>query len=330
MDLALDEIIKRKKSSKVTSNRQNSRSLRTKSSPYDSERVSRSSSGVSRSSSGQNETIKLLLPNSLSGSLIGTGGSTIRKFIELTSCHILLSDHGVNYPGTEDRIVTLSGTEKQLFDGVRFIWDMLAFARKATEDGFKSLEWDPSAKGSHSANPNSAIQCRFVVPDHIIGSIIGKNGSKLNDLKTTTGANIYINGKDDESAITKERIITVNGDVHQCKKVSYMLFRLENDEKGDININLSSHSSMSHSNSSSFDTINTAVTMAIPDKLIANVIGKGGSTLKEISKLSGANITVSQRGEDVEGVGSSMRVITITGNSDQTATAQAIITQKVK
>ena len=324
MDLSLDELIsKRKKSSKVTSNRQTSRSLRERSSPYDRERIP-------RSSSGQNDTIKLLLPNSLSGSLIGTGGGTIRKFIELTSCHIVLSDHGNTYPGTDDRIVTLSGTEKQLFDGVRFLWDMLAYARKATEDGFKSLEWDPSAKGSHSANPSSAIQCRFVVPDHKIGSIIGKNGSKLNDLKTSTGANIYINGKDDESAVTKERIITVNGNVFQCKKCSYMLLRLENDDKSDTNINTPAHNSGSYSNGSSFDSINTAVTMAIPDKLVGNIIGKAGTTLKEISKLSGANVTVSQRGEDVEGVGSSMRVITITGSSDQTQAAQAIISQKLK
>ena len=325
MDLSLDELIsKRRKSSKVTSNRPTSRSLREGSSPYDRERIK-------RSSSGQNDTIKLLMPNTLSGSLIGTGGSTIRKFIELTSCHIVLSDHGNTYPGTDDRIVTLSGTEKQLFDGVRFVWDMLAYARKATEDGFKSLEWDPSAKGSHSAVPSSAIQCRFVVPDHKIGSIIGKNGSKLNDLKTSTGANVYITGKD-ESATTRERIITVNGNVFQCKKCSYMLFRLnlENDDKSDTNINTSSHSNGSYSNASSFDSINTAVTMAIPDKLIGNIIGKGGTTLKEISKVSGANVNVSQRGEDVEGVGSSMRVITITGSSDQTQAAQAIISQKLK
>lgn len=44
------------------------------------------------------------------------------------------------------------------------------------------------------------------------------------------------------------------------------------------------------------ETVDTTITLAVPDELIGNILGKQGSTMREIISLSGANVVVSKRG----------------------------------
>lgn len=41
--------------------------------------------------------------------------------------------------------------------------------------------------------------------------------------------------------------------------------------------------------------------MQVPDKLVGSILGKGGSTLKEIQQQTGARVTISKRGEFAPG-----------------------------
>lgn len=41
--------------------------------------------------------------------------------------------------------------------------------------------------------------------------------------------------------------------------------------------------------------------MQVPNKLVGSILGKGGSTLKEIQQQTGARVTISKRGEFAPG-----------------------------
>ena len=53
--------------------------------------------------------------------------------------------------------------------------------------------------------------------------------------------------------------------------------------------------------------------LAIPELTVGLLVGKGGSIIKELMSLSGANIKVSQKGDVVPGT--TNRIVTITGNN---------------
>ncbi|KAG7031990.1 Protein BTR1, partial [Cucurbita argyrosperma subsp. argyrosperma] len=59
--------------------------------------------------------VRLIVPHSSCGAIIGKGGSTIKTFIEDSQAGIKISPQDNNYMGSTDRLVTLSGTiEEQM------------------------------------------------------------------------------------------------------------------------------------------------------------------------------------------------------------------------
>jgi len=71
----------------------------------------------------------------------------------------------------------------------------------------------------------------------------------------------------------------------------------------------------------------TTFKMAVPNALIGNIMGKQGTTLKEIMSLSGAQITLSKRGEYIEGTAD--RILTIEGSPANAQTAHTLISNKL-
>ena len=101
-----------------------------------------------------------------------------------------------------------------------------------------------------------------------------------------------------------------------------------NDGNYSTNMNKSRNYGYEIDDNDDFNDITTAVTMAIPESLIGNIIGKNGQTIREIISLSGANIEVSKKGEWVEGT--NQRIVSITGDPAKSQMASLIISQKLK
>ena len=58
--------------------------------------------------------LKILVSNSLAGSIIGRGGASIRKLQQDCGAKVNLSQGGRFFPGTEDRVVMIEGTMEQV------------------------------------------------------------------------------------------------------------------------------------------------------------------------------------------------------------------------
>lgn len=70
-----------------------------------------------------------------------------------------------------------------------------------------------------------------------------------------------------------------------------------------------------------------SVQVAVPDQLIGGILGRGGAGINDLQMCSGARIKVSQRGEVIPGTNN--RIITITGTAPSCATAQFLISQRM-
>nr|GEV78794.1 protein BTR1 isoform X2 [Tanacetum cinerariifolium] len=65
--------------------------------------------------------VRLIVPNSSCGGIIGKGGSMIRSLIEDSQANIKISPQDNNYIGVNDRLVTVIGTLQQLMQAVNLI-----------------------------------------------------------------------------------------------------------------------------------------------------------------------------------------------------------------
>jgi RNA-binding protein Nova len=107
--------------------------------------------------------IRFLVSNAAAGSVIGKGGSTITEFQAKSGARIQLSRNQEFFPGTTDRIIMISGSIKEVVNGLELILDKLHSELHA-EDG-------------NEVEPRRRI--RLVVPNSSCGGIIGKGGATI-------------------------------------------------------------------------------------------------------------------------------------------------------
>jgi hypothetical protein len=73
----------------------------------------------------------------------------------------------------------------------------------------------------------------------------------------------------------------------------------------------------------------TTIELGVPDRAVGAIVGVQGATLAEIESLSGATVTISKRGDFVEGTLDNRRV-TIVGTPNCAQTAHTLIVHKLR
>ncbi|PHH75136.1 hypothetical protein CDD82_4564 [Ophiocordyceps australis] len=86
----------------------------------------------------------------------------------------------------------------------------------------------PQGQPMHGGMPGGPITQQIYIPNDMVGAIIGKGGSKINEIRQLSGSVIKINEPQDNS---NERLVTVTGS-EECNRMAlYMLYsRLETEK----------------------------------------------------------------------------------------------------
>uniref|UniRef100_A0A8C2T5P6 Poly(rC) binding protein 2 n=1 Tax=Coturnix japonica TaxID=93934 RepID=A0A8C2T5P6_COTJA len=275
-------------------------------------------------------TIRLLMHGKEVGSIIGKKGESVKKMREESGARINISEG--NCP---ERIITLAGPTNAIFKAFAMIID--------------KLEEDISSSMSNStATSKPPVTLRLVVPASQCGSLIGKGGSKIKEIRESTGAQVQVAG--DMLPNSTERAITIAGipqSIIECVK-QICVVMLESPPKG-VTIPYrpkpssspvifaggqltklhqlamqQSHFPMSHGNTgfSGLDASaqTTSHELTIPNDLIGCIIGRQGAKINEIRQMSGAQIKIANPVE-----GSTDRQVTITGSAASISLAQYLI-----
>ena len=137
----------------------------------------------------------------------------------------------------------------------------------------------PVDEGQHSYstsyNLRGPVYAKFLLPDKVTGSIIGRQGSVLADLEQTTQAQIKISPSRAFFPTTNERMIIVSGEMDQVTAMIPPVIR-----------KLQEHGS---------DPMRMILRIAIPTSSIPSIIGKGGDIIKSIQSRTGAYIHICDR-----------------------------------
>ncbi|CAH0702985.1 unnamed protein product [Spodoptera exigua] len=242
-------------------------------------------------------TLRLIVPASQCGSLIGKGGSKIKEIRDVTGANIQVASEML--PNSTERAVTISGTCDAITQCIYHICCvMLESPPKGATIPYRPK---PNVAGPVILAGGQAytIQGNYAVPAQDMGGLAksplaGLAALGLGGLGPANAAGLNPAGK---QSLT-------------LAALAGSQLRTSNQSRNQPATNQQSHE------------------MTVPNELIGCIIGKGGTKIAEIRQISGAMIRISNC-EEREG-GSTDRTITISGNPDSVALAQYLINMSVE
>ncbi|XP_042143980.1 poly(rC)-binding protein 3-like isoform X1 [Ixodes scapularis] len=154
-------------------------------------------------------TVRLIMQGKEVGSIIGKKGDNIKKFREESGAKINISDGSC-----PERIVTVTGSTEAILKAFSLI------ARKFEEAAAvgPTLQ-ELQSNGSHLPKP--PVTLRLIVPASQCGSLIGKGGSKIKEIREVTGASIQV--ASEMLPNSTERAVTVSGTADAITKCIYQI-----------------------------------------------------------------------------------------------------------
>ncbi|KAG8559403.1 hypothetical protein GDO81_017325 [Engystomops pustulosus] len=192
-------------------------------------------------------TLRLVVPASQCGSLIGKGGSKIKEIRESTGAQVQVA--GDMLPNSTERAVTISGTPDAIIQCVKQICVVMLESppKGATipyrpkpasapvifaggqltklhqlamqQTPFTPLGQTTPAFPGMDASPQASTH-ELTIPNDLIGCIIGRQGTKINEIRQMSGAQIKIASAMEGSA---ERQITITGSPANISLAQYLI-----------------------------------------------------------------------------------------------------------
>ncbi|XP_073721677.1 poly(rC)-binding protein 4-like isoform X2 [Misgurnus anguillicaudatus] len=207
-------------------------------------------------------TLRLVIPASQCGSLIGKGGSKIKEIREKTGAQVQVA--GDLLPNSTERGVTISGSQDAIIQCVKLICTvilesppkgatipyrpspapsavLLAGNQAYTVQNQYGIPHSELAKlhqlsmqqglapiaqptatqvlsGMDSSSQTASQE--LLIPNDLIGSIIGRQGTKINEIRQVSGAQIKIGSQLDS---TSDRHVTITGSPISINLAQYLI-----------------------------------------------------------------------------------------------------------
>lgn len=162
-------------------------------------------------------SMRLLMQGKEVGSIIGKKGEIVKRFREESGAKINISDGSC-----PERVVTVTGTTEAIFAAFKLICAKF-------EEFLGQMYQNNSSLGSGQRPP---ITLRLIVPASQCGSLIGKSGTKIKEIREVTGASIQV--ASEMLPNSTERAVTVSGTAEAITQCIYHIccVMLESPPKG--------------------------------------------------------------------------------------------------
>eukprot|EP00095_Tigriopus_kingsejongensis_P005873 maker-scaffold38_size502422-snap-gene-2.24 protein:Tk05873 transcript:maker-scaffold38_size502422-snap-gene-2.24-mRNA-1 annotation:"poly -binding protein 3 isoform x4" len=147
---------------------------------------------------GASLTVRLIMQGKEVGSIIGKKGEIVKRFRDESGAKINISDGSC-----PERIVTVTGATDAIYKAFTLICN--------------KFEEDLANLVSPNTVPRPPITFRLIVPASQCGSLIGKGGSKIKEIREVTGASIQV--ASEMLPNSTERAVTISGNseaITQC------------------------------------------------------------------------------------------------------------------
>ncbi|CAG8510632.1 7264_t:CDS:2 [Funneliformis caledonium] len=281
-------------------------------------------------------TLRALVSTKEAGVIIGKAGKNVAELREITGVKAGVSKV---VQGVQDRVLSVAGT----LNGVAKAYSLIAqtLLENPVNVSPNSTPITPS--------PNAFTSVRLLISHNLMGTIIGRQGLKIKHIQDVSGARMV--ASKEMLPQSTERVVEVQGTVEAIRVAVWEIGKclIEDNERGigtvlynpAIRVTSSSYSttrrndyttrtgngtdftrpsrdyhnnnrrqsnSINNYDSNSIQTQN----ISIPADMVGCIIGKGGSKISEIRRLSGSRISIAKTPHDETGE----RMFTIQGTPE--------------
>jgi len=183
---------------------------RKRSHPGDSDAADDGDSRWNKSMRGKEPLLKLLVPGTIAGLIIGKGGERLKELKTKYGGHIRLSNHKEYYPGTEERICILTGKMEEIIDLNNYILEKTS----GDVDGRRR----DSSRGDKT---------KIVLTNNGAGMVIGKKGATTKQIQEECDVNLVVA----DSVALNERVLTIKGQLANRKQACRRIIEKIADEE---------------------------------------------------------------------------------------------------
>ncbi|XP_063991478.1 insulin-like growth factor 2 mRNA-binding protein 2 isoform X2 [Diachasmimorpha longicaudata] len=263
-------------------------------------------------------TLKILAHNNLIGRIIGKGGNTIKRIMMDTDSKITVSSINDINSFNLERIITVKGTidnmskaESMISSKLRQSYenDLQAMAPQSmmfpglhpmammSTAGMGYSSRGPGLYGSGPAPypyqgslptqqggvPAADTQetTFLYIPNNSVGAIIGTKGSHIRNIIRFSGASVKIAPLEQEKPADQqtERKVTIIGSPESQWKAQYLIFEKMREE-GFV---------------AGTEDVRLTVEILVPSAQVGRIIGKGGQNVRELQRVTGSVIKLSEQ-----------------------------------
>lgn len=257
----------------------------------------------------RSKQMKVIVPNSTAGMIIGKGGVTIKSINEQTGARLQITQKDAENVAGE-RVIAVSGNLEQVQAACTLL------VSKIQEDPEHALNNNISYAGyatTHRSISNGSFGTSGLPAGLSLGNTAGLSAASL------AGLSLPTSGSSSNAAAAANHLIAQAALLSNSGLAGSPLVNA---------LGLQNPAALNLSSTSSSIQSTATLEITVPDDLIGAVLGKGGKTINEFMQYSGARIQVSQKGEFVPGT--SNRKVVITGDFTAAQIAHFLITQRIQ
>lgn len=245
----------------------------------------------------------LEVPNEMVGRIIGKGGATIRIIQNLSGAHIDVPQECE--PGTNMRRIKITGAPSQVAYCITII-------RQKTNPNDEGTSIPLPAEGD-PANPLKVVV--MPVSNEVVGRVIGKGGTTIRQIQDLSGVHLEVAREPAAGSSMREITITGNeAQIEHCQRL--------------VRAKMEGQDLPARGTPAAFGLapgVPGEMKVCIPDDMVGRVIGKGGSTIREIQDHSGAHMDIEKDCKS----GTSQREVTIKGTPLQMSICNGMLQAKI-
>lgn len=118
--------------------------------------------------------------------------------MEITGAAVHISQSGDYFPGTNDRVVYITGTEPQVTLAQALVWELIGQQTANMKSGEDPVNWDPiQANNNPGQHDDEMVEAKISIPSSAGGLIVGKSGSTIRNIAHSCGSDMEITNKEE-------------------------------------------------------------------------------------------------------------------------------------
>lgn len=266
-------------------------------------------------------------PNGIVGYIIGRGGEAITSMQRRTGCKVQIQkEFEMQAQNLKERKITLIASELSQIEACKsIILDMI-------DERTKQLSTPTTSSGGGGddklrmalAQGHTAIP--LAVPTEHIGLVIGKSGANLRNIQNQTGAHVQIPPQPDPDNPSIRTCTITCPTMEGAIEAQRMITDILEKSTSRILTNTTTTTARTYGGGGlgvGAEVVEggTTITVAIPDKDVGIIIGRGGCVIRELQNKTQARIQIPSQPTP----GQENRIATITGTQEACQQAQSMI-----